>query len=359
MVTAADMDPPLIDSPSQVPAVLTLRATVGIIFGYVALVLLLVPIVGYAGPEIPGISTVFVAVVFVAELSTSFLLFVRVRDNPTWSLLMLATAYLYSALMVIPHLLTFPGAVLVGQSLVSTSPQSTGWLFVFWILGYAILTLTSVILETGSIKRTIASPEVVRATVIAIGAITVVVIAFAVTAIRLVDYLPVVVSGSSWTNANRVLIYIALVMFGASIAIIIFVIRRELFFWLALALTAVACANILSELGGARYTVGWSAGRLSWIVSASALFIYFLGQFARQQQLLALAKDILELRVAERTADLKNISGQRDLLLREVHHRVKNNLQVVDSLIHFQTSHLNDPEAKSPFRNSCSPRDTA
>jgi two-component sensor histidine kinase len=39
--------------------------------------------------------------------------------------------------------------------------------------------------------------------------------------------------------------------------------------------------------------------------------------------------------------------NQRDILLREVYHRVKNNLQLVDSLLQIQARHLTDPEAKS------------
>ena len=40
----------------------------------------------------------------------------------------------------------------------------------------------------------------------------------------------------------------------------------------------------------------------------------------------------LEERVEERTNELQKALAQRDLLLREVYHRVKNNLQVVDWL---------------------------
>lgn len=47
--------------------------------------------------------------------------------------------------------------------------------------------------------------------------------------------------------------------------------------------------------------------------------------------------------VAERTAALT----QRDLLLREVYHRVKNNLQMVDSILVMQAGALSDPAAKS------------
>ena len=50
----------------------------------------------------------------------------------------------------------------------------------------------------------------------------------------------------------------------------------------------------------------------------------------------------LEAMVEARTAAL----AQRDLLLREVYHRVKNNLQVVDSLVVMQARHLSDPVAK-------------
>lgn len=41
----------------------------------------------------------------------------------------------------------------------------------------------------------------------------------------------------------------------------------------------------------------------------------------------------LELRVAARTADLEGALADKDALLREVHHRVRNNLQVVTSLV--------------------------
>jgi two-component sensor histidine kinase len=51
----------------------------------------------------------------------------------------------------------------------------------------------------------------------------------------------------------------------------------------------------------------------------------------------------LERVVAERTSALV----QRDLLLREVYHRVKNNLQVVDSLIVLQARRLTDASARA------------
>lgn len=62
----------------------------------------------------------------------------------------------------------------------------------------------------------------------------------------------------------------------------------------------------------------------------------------------------LEARVAERTAELlaaneqlKDALAQRDLLLREVYHRVKNNLQIIDGLIVMQARQLEDQPGRT------------
>ncbi len=60
------------------------------------------------------------------------------------------------------------------------------------------------------------------------------------------------------------------------------------------------------------------------------------------------AKADLEQTVIERTEALR----QRALLLREVYHRVKNNLQVVDSLIMLQARLIDDPQAKAQLQQT-------
>jgi PAS domain S-box-containing protein len=62
----------------------------------------------------------------------------------------------------------------------------------------------------------------------------------------------------------------------------------------------------------------------------------------RAQMELAQAKADLEHLVAERTKAL----GERDLLLREVYHRVKNNLQVIDGLMLMKAMKMADPLAR-------------
>ena len=61
---------------------------------------------------------------------------------------------------------------------------------------------------------------------------------------------------------------------------------------------------------------------------------------------LALARDISEVRQKERVISVK------DATIREIHHRVKNNLQTIASLLRLQGRRLNSDEAKEALRES-------
>ncbi len=90
---------------------------------------------------IPSIS----AAMSINDLITSFLLFAQCLIARSRSLLVLASGYLFAALIIIPHALTFPGAF-AATGLIGAGQQTAAWLyfsahFVFpaVLLGYARL----------------------------------------------------------------------------------------------------------------------------------------------------------------------------------------------------------------------------
>jgi two-component sensor histidine kinase len=67
------------------------------------------------------------------------------------------------------------------------------------------------------------------------------------------------------------------------------------------------------------------------------------------KQALARANAELEMRVEQRTSALSKALFEKDILLKEVHHRVKNNLQVVAALIQLRAKQSDDPAGRAAF----------
>src|SRR5262249_44274357 len=94
---------------------------------------LLAPFAGIPLGQMNGFIPAVESVVFVPDLVTSVLLFSQFATHRLNTLLVLACGYLWSALIVIPHALSFPGAF-SPIGLPAAGLQTTPWLYWFWHL---------------------------------------------------------------------------------------------------------------------------------------------------------------------------------------------------------------------------------
>ena len=115
---------------------------------------------------------------------------------------------------------------------------------------------------------------------------------------------------------------------------------------------AVAAVMVVTE----RVVIRW----IAYLQRIAAL--YARGRFTvrpmRTEQMppeireLAGSLEIMARAIIDRDAKLHEHLDQKDALLREIHHRVKNNLQVISSLLNLQQRALTDPVARSAMSDT-------
>jgi signal transduction histidine kinase len=80
------------------------------------------------------------ATILVTDLVTAILLFAQFSISRSRALLVLSGGYLFTALIVIPHALTYPGAF-SPTGLLGAGLQTTAWLYLSWHLGFPMALL--------------------------------------------------------------------------------------------------------------------------------------------------------------------------------------------------------------------------
>ena len=77
----------------------------------------------------------------------------------------------------------------------------------------------------------------------------------------------------------------------------------------------------------------------------TVIFIFVIYRYYRLGQK---ARSILQ----HKNKTISNALNEREILLQEIHHRVKNNLQVISSLLNVQSKYLDDESARNAVQDS-------
>jgi PAS domain S-box-containing protein len=109
--------------------------------------------------------------------------------------------------------------------------------------------------------------------------------------------------------------------------------------------------NLVTKRLGAKeqtnYKMRCKNGGIIWALSSSSPLYNDKGEITG---LLVMLTDITDLKLADE--QLKASLKEKDALLKEVHHRVKNNLQIISSLLNLQSVGVEDPRYLEMIRDS-------
>jgi PAS domain S-box-containing protein len=248
----------------------------------VAALALLAPFAKIQLAEINAFIPAFEGVIFVTDLVTSVLLFSQFAIYRLRALLVLACGYLFSALIVIPHALTFPGAFsptgLLGAGLQTTASLYWSWhlLFPFALLGYGLMRDEKS--DPGS-----AQPSLFTVIVRSAGLVFAFVCGLTLLATVGNEYLPVLFADRvAFTPAARVAAATTMLASVSALAVLLLRRRSLLDQWLMIvALAAILEMGLGAMFVSERYSLGFYAGRLFSLLTSTIILVVLLAETTR------------------------------------------------------------------------------
>jgi signal transduction histidine kinase len=227
---------------------------------------------GEAEAFLPACGTAIV----VNNAVTAALLFAQFAITRSRALLVIACGYLFTALMVIPWILTSPG-IASSDGIFGTSPQATSWLFLFWHAGFPFFVIGYALLDDAD--RPAWAPHRPG---LAIGGASLIIVAAAIVAtllttrgsaalpVLLRDELHPSITGQSLSGGAALLTILALAILGRRL-------RSVLDLWLMVVMCAYLIQLLLVCLPlPARFTIGWYSGQLFGLFAGSLVLIVLL-----------------------------------------------------------------------------------
>jgi signal transduction histidine kinase/ActR/RegA family two-component response regulator len=255
---------------------------------------------------------IYESILVVTDLITAVLLFGQFSFLRSRALLVLATGYLFTALITVAHALTFPG-LFAPTGLLGAGPQSTAWLYMFWHGGFPLLVIAYAWLKDGRTETSGPRGRPVVPLLGSVAAVAVVVSGVTLLATTGQAWLPPIMRGNQYTP---VMILVVSSTWALSLIALIVLWRRRPHSVLDLWLMVVMCAWIFdialaAVLNAGRFDLGFYAGRIYGLLAASFVLMVLLIENGRLYARLVgshaeLATEVAERRAAEAAADAAN-----------------------------------------------------
>jgi PAS domain S-box-containing protein len=268
-------------------------------------------------PQVWAFIPIYESALIISDLITATLLFAQYDLLRTRSLLVLASGYLFTAAMIVPHALTFPG-LFASAGLLGAGPQSTAWLYMFWHSGFPLVAIVYALLKGA--ERETAEPRGSSRTAVAA---SVAVVLAAVCALTLAatagrDVLPAIMVNNHYTSAMT---FVNTSVWLLSPAALVVLWLRRPHSLLDLWLMVVLCAwffdvGLSAVLNAGRFDLGFYVGRIYGLLAATfVLSMMLLDMAALYGQLIRLlgTEQRERMRVADRHRRLFDTS--LDLIL--------------------------------------------
>jgi signal transduction histidine kinase/CheY-like chemotaxis protein len=260
----------------------------------------LVPFARVSLPRVEAFIPIYDSTLALTNLVTAGLLLVGFSRSRLRAVLVLASGYLFTALMALPHMAAFPG-LFSSNGLLGAGPQTSAWLdalrrggFPLFVICYALLKGR----EAGSVQSHPGTHAHAVSAAAGVVASVCLLVVFATAGHQL---LPQIVNGDAFTTTMMTVSVLVWLLNVVALAILG---SRPPYSILDLWLIVVLCALVFGialsmVINTGRFDVGFYAGRLYVLFAASVVPIVFLVEAAHLYRRLDDARAIAEERNVE------------------------------------------------------------
>jgi signal transduction histidine kinase len=254
------------------------RLAIGIVLGLAAaLYLVLGPFGGMQLGKVHSFVAVYATAMFVTDSITAILLFAQFSILRSRAILVIASGYLFTALIIIPYTLAFPG-VLAPNGVVG-GLQTTAGLYLLWHCGFPLFVIGYALSKERDSASRYSQREVRPAIFRSVALTALLAAAGAFYCIRFERFVPhIMLDSSRFSPEWPFLVGLPVALLCITALIVLWIRRRSV---LDLFLMVVLCAYLIEIPPHyfpvpARFSTGWYAVRVTGFISSSIVLVVLL-----------------------------------------------------------------------------------